>query len=109
MDFGGLVYQISESVSFPLLSALLIGVLAAVSPCPLATNVTAMAYISRRITDRRHVLTSGALYTLGRMTSYFVIGALVIIAGMSVPGVSRFLQDAGEKLLGPLLKLNKPE
>jgi cytochrome c biogenesis protein CcdA len=103
MDFGGLVYQISESVSFPLLSALLIGVLAAVSPCPLATNVTAMAYISRRITDRRHVLTSGALYTLGRMTSYFVIGALVIIAGMSVPGVSRFLQDAGEKLLGPLL------
>lgn len=103
MDFGGLVQQISESVSFPLLSAFLIGLLAAISPCPLATNITAMAFISRRITDRRYVAASGVLYTLGRMVSYFTIGALVIVAGASVPGVSLWLQDAGERFLGPLL------
>ena len=103
MDLGQLVHQISQSVSFPLASAFLIGVLAAISPCPLATNIAAMAFISRRISDRKYVVTSGLLYTLGRMTTYFIIGALVIAAGMSVPSISRFLQDAGERFLGPLL------
>jgi len=103
MEFGDLVQRISESVSFPLLSAFLIGIMAAISPCPLATNITAMAYISRNITDRRYVVASGILYTLGRMTTYFIIGALVITAGASVPSVSLFLQDAGERFLGPLL------
>ena len=103
MELGGLVHQIADSVSFPLLSAFLIGILAAISPCPLATNITAMAYISRKITDRRYVVVSGVLYTLGRMTTYFIIGALVILAGVKVPSIAMFLQDAGERFLGPLL------
>ncbi|MFC1848357.1 aromatic aminobenezylarsenical efflux permease ArsG family transporter [Chloroflexota bacterium] len=103
MEFGALVEQISESVSFPLLSAFLIGVLAAISPCPLATNIAAMAYISRNVSDRRYVITSGVLYTLGRMVSYFTIGAMVIAAGASVPRIAIFLQDAGERYMGPLL------
>jgi len=103
MDFGGFVLQISESVSFPLLSAFLIGVLASISPCPLTTNITAMAYISRKITDRRYVVTSGFLYTLGRMASYFTLGALVILAGVKIPRISLLLQDVGEHALGPLL------
>jgi len=103
VELGGLVHQIADSVSFPLLSAFLIGILAAISPCPLATNITAMAYISRKITDRRYVVASGVLYTLGRMTTYFIIGALVILAGVKVPSIAMFLQDAGERFLGPLL------
>ena len=103
MEFGDLVQRISDSVGFPLLSAFLIGIMAAISPCPLATNISAMAYISRNITDRRHVVTSGILYTLGRTVSYFIIGALVIAAGASIPNLSLFLQDAGETFLGPLL------
>ena len=103
MDFGDLVLRISESVNFPLLSAFLIGILAAISPCPLATNITAMAYISRDITNQKYVVVSGTLYTLGRMTSYFIIGALVILAGVKIPGLSLALQDAGEKFMGPLL------
>jgi len=103
VELGGLVHQIADSVSFPLLSAFLIGILAAISPCPLATNITAMAYISRKITDRRYVVVSGVLYTLGRMTTYFIIGALVILAGVKVPSIAMFLQDAGERFLGPLL------
>lgn len=103
MEFGDLVQRISDSVSFPLLSAFLIGILAALSPCPLATNISAMAYISRNITDRRNVVTSGLLYTLGRAVSYFIIGAVVIVAGASIPNLSLSLQDAGERFLGPLL------
>ena len=103
MEFGDLVQRISDSVSFPLLSAFLIGIMAAISPCPLATNISAMAYISRNITDRWYVITSGLLYTLGRMVSYFIIGAVVIVAGANIPSISLFLQDAGERFLGPLL------
>lgn len=103
MDVTGIVGHISESVNIPIISAFLIGVMAAISPCPLATNITAMAYISRRITDRKYVVASGLLYTLGRMTSYFIIGALVILAGVKIPRIALFLQDAGERFLGPLL------
>jgi cytochrome c biogenesis protein CcdA len=103
MDLGGLAEQISGSVNIPILSAFLIGLMAAISPCPLATNITAMAYISRETTDRRYVVASGLLYTLGRMVSYFTIGALVILAGVEIPGIALFLQDAGERFLGPLL------
>jgi len=105
MEFGELVLKISENVSFPLLSAFLIGVMAAISPCPLATNITALAYISRNITDRRYVVTSGVLYMLGRMTSYFIIGVIVIVAGAEIPSISVFLQDTGERFIGPLLIL----
>ena len=103
MEFGDLVQRISESVSFPLLSAFLIGIMAAISPCPLATNISAMAYISRNVTDRRYVITSGLLYTLGRTVSYFIIGALVITGSASIPSLALFLQDAGERFVGPLL------
>ena len=103
MDFSELVLRISESVNFPLLSAFLIGILAAISPCPLATNIAATAYISRNVTSRRYVLTSGLLYTLGRMTSYFTIGALIMLADVKTHRVSLFLQDAGDIFLGPLL------
>lgn len=103
MDLGGLAAQISGGVNIPILSAFLIGLMAAISPCPLATNITAMAYISRGTTDRRYVVASGLLYTLGRVVSYFTIGALVILAGVEIPGIALFLQDAGERFLGPLL------
>jgi len=86
VDFSELVLRISESVDFPLLAAFLIGILAAISPCPLATNIAATAYISRNITSRWYVATSGMLYTLGRMTR-----------------MSLFLQDAGDMFMGPLL------
>ena len=103
MDFGEFVLRLSQTGSLSLLCAFLIGLLAAISPCPLATNITAMAYISRGFSDRRHVATSGALYTLGRTVSYFTLGAVVILAGVSIPHLARLLQDAGERFMGPLL------
>jgi len=103
MDFSELALRLTESGSLPIIAAFLIGLLAAISPCPMATNITAMAYISRNITDRKYVVTSGLLYMLGRMVSYSVVGVLVILVGLSVPGISEALQDWGERILGPLL------
>ena len=103
MDLGGIVHQLFESLNIPALSALFLGLLAAISPCPMATNIAAIAYVSRRVTDRRYAVMTGILYTLGRMLSYSIIGILIIVAGLEIPGVASFLQDFGEQILGPLL------
>jgi cytochrome c biogenesis protein CcdA len=101
--FNEFVLHFTESGGWPVIAAFLIGLLAAISPCPLTTNITALAYISRDITDRKYVVVAGALYTLGRMASYFTIGAVIILAGVNIPGLANALQSSGEIFLGPLL------
>jgi cytochrome c biogenesis protein CcdA len=99
MDFGG----IAGNINIPALSALLLGLITAISPCPLATNIAAIAYVSRKVKERRYAVITGTLYTLGRMFSYSILGVIIIVAGLEVPGVASFLQDFGEQVLGPLL------
>jgi len=99
MDFGAIL----GDINIPVLSALLLGLITAISPCPLATNIAALGYVSRRATDRRYTVMTGALYTVGRMFSYSVIGIIIIVVGLEIPGVASFLQDFGEQVLGPLL------
>jgi len=99
MDLSGIL----GNLNIPVLSALLLGLITAISPCPLATNIAAIAYVNRRVKDRRYAVITGLLYTLGRMFSYSIIGALIIVAGLEIPGLASFLQDFGEQILGPLL------
>ena len=99
MDLSGIL----GNLNIPVLSALLLGLITAISPCPMATNIAAIAYVNRRVKDRRYAVITGLLYTLGRIFSYSIIGALIIVAGLEVPGVASFLQDFGEQILGPLL------
>jgi cytochrome c-type biogenesis protein len=103
MDLSGWLHQLSESLNIPVLSALFLGLITAISPCPMATNIAAIAYVSRRATERKYAIITGALYTLGRMVSYSIIGILIIVIGLEIPGVASFLQDWGERILGPLL------
>lgn len=95
--------DITGNLNIPTLSALLLGLITAISPCPLATNIAAIGYVSRRVRERRYAIITGALYTLGRMFSYSVIGVIIIVAGLEIPGVASFLQDFGEQALGPIL------
>lgn len=74
----------------------------AISPCPLATNITATAFISKNISSKRKVLLSGLLYSLGRAFSYTSIG-LVLFFGAKKFHIARFFNQNGEKYLGPLL------
>jgi len=91
-----------DSSTMPWLSAFVLGLMTAISPCPLATNITAVGFISKDIKDRNRVFINGVLYTLGRAISYTVI-ALVIYLGADQFKFSGAFQIYGEKLLGPLL------
>jgi len=88
--------------TMPWLTALLLGLMTAISPCPLATNITAVGFISRDIENRNRVFINGLLYTLGRAITYTAI-ALIILLGADQLKFSGFFQRYGEKIIGPLL------
>jgi len=90
---------------FFLASAVWLGILTSVSPCPLATNIAAVSFISRRITQRNTVFLSGILYTLGRSLTYIVLGVLIVKTLVDVPILSDFLQRYVNKILGIVLIL----
>lgn len=94
--------QLLESSNLPWLSAFVLGLMTAISPCPLATNITATAYIARSFSNKRLVLASGLVYTLGRGLSYVLVAGLIYF-GLSKFQVARLFQGNGEKLLGPIL------
>ncbi len=87
------------------LSALWLGILTSISPCPLATNIAAISFIGRRISRARTVFLTGVIYTLGRMLTYVVVGTLLVSSVLSVPQVSHFLQKYMNIILGPILVL----
>ncbi|NOR27714.1 MAG: sulfite exporter TauE/SafE family protein [Lutibacter sp.] len=91
-----------ENYNIPILSAFVLGLMTSISPCPLATNITATAFISKNITNKKVVFLSGVVYSLGRAFSYTAIG-LILFFGASKFHVGRFFQQNGEKFLGPLL------
>jgi cytochrome c-type biogenesis protein len=86
-------------------SALWMGILTSISPCPLATNVAAISFVGRRVGNPRQVFLAGLLYTLGRSLAYLVLGVLLVGSLLSVPHVSHVLQKYMNKILGPILIL----
>jgi len=94
-----------SSLALAALSALWFGILTSVSPCPLATNITAISFVGRRTSSSQGVLLSGLLYTLGRAAVYVAIGVLLVMSFLSAPTVSLTLQMWMNRLLGPILIL----
>jgi len=91
-----------ETSQFPILTAFILGLMTSISPCPLATNITAIGFISKDIVNQRKVFVNGLVYTLGRAISYTAIG-LLFFFGASQFEFAGFFQEWGEKILGPLL------
>ena len=88
-----------------LLSAIWLGILTSISPCPLASNIAAISFISRRISQKNMVFLSGTFYTIGRSITYIVIGFLIVKAFVDIPVFSNFLQIYINKILGIILIL----
>jgi len=92
-----------QELALGLASALGLGLLTSISPCPLATNIAAITYIGRRVSSPRQVFLTGLLYTLGRMFAYLGLAVLLLASALSIPRVSMFLQQQMPLILGPLL------
>ena len=102
MDFMSFLELMGTS-DLPLVAAFFIGLMMAISPCPLATNITAIAYISRRMGNAKKTFLTGLAYTLGRALIYAGIASLAVWVGLNVQSASFFLQHYGERIIGPFL------
>lgn len=97
-----------ESSSIPPVTAFLLGILTAISPCPLATNITAIGYISKDIESRHRIFWRGILYTVGRIITYTVLGFIIIPVlreGTSMFAIQKVISKYGEMLIAPALIL----
>ncbi len=95
-----------ENSNIPLITAFLLGLLTAVSPCPMATNITAIGFISKDIESRNKIFWNGILYTLGRVFAYTVLGAILIPLlrqGASIFQIEKYISQYGGQILGPAL------
>jgi cytochrome c-type biogenesis protein len=93
-----------EKSAMPFFTAFILGLMTAISPCPLATNITAIGFIGKNIENRNRVFYNGLIYTLGRAVSYTLIAAIIFI-GADQMKLSGLFQRYGEKIIGPLLIL----
>ena len=107
MDFDWLQNMLDSS-TVPALTAFLLGLITAISPCPLATNIAAIGYIGKEMENRKWIFINGLLYTLGRILAYTILGIVVISIlreGASIFGVQKFVAKYGEMIIGPALLL----
>ncbi len=86
-------------------TALWLGILTSISPCPLATNLAAVSYIGRELHSPWRTVISGLLYALGRCLAYMTLAWLIVRSLLEVPEVALFLQSTMNRILGPLLVL----
>lgn len=105
MDLMAFMEQMGTS-NIPIVAAFFIGLMTAFSPCPLTTNITAVAYISRKIENSKHTILVGVVYTFGRMVTYAGLASLIVYVGLNTQDIALFLQEYGEKILGPILLIS---
>ena len=103
MDF---LQNLLDNSNIPVITAFLLGLLTAISPCPLATNITAIGFISKDIGNRNKIFLGGLLYTLGRVVAYTVLGIILISIlkeGSSMFSLQKGISKYGEILIAPVL------
>ena len=102
-DLSDFFHNLVINSSVPLFTALLLGIMAALGPCTMTSNIAAIAYISRRLTDRKFAVLSSLFYALGRIASLTLLGVIIISIGLEVSAIRNFLEDVGTYVMGPFL------
>lgn len=95
-----------DNSQFPIITAFALGLMTSISPCPLATNISAIGFISKDVQNKRKVFLNGIIYTLGRAITYTLLGVILILIlkqGSSIFKIQRFITTYSEMFIGPLL------
>jgi cytochrome c biogenesis protein CcdA len=85
------------------LAALCFGLMAAIGPCTMASNVAALAYIGRDATKRWYTLLESFAYMLGSVLALSLLGLAIILIGLEANAIQNFVEMLGTYVLGPLL------
>ena len=98
------VKQVADAVQFPLLTVFLLGLVGALSPCQLTTNLSAMAYVSRRV-GAGQVWSETLAYSLGKVLIYMLTGGAVIFLGLQLQQAAIPVVVVTRKVIGPFMIL----
>ena len=99
MDF--LLTTIQNSTS-PILTAFLLGLFINISPCPLCTNITTLAFLSKDLGNKRKLLRNSTLYILGKITAYTTLSVVLYFVADKLK-IRKLFEIYGEKILGIVL------
>lgn len=102
------IQRLLESGTTPIVTAFLLGLLTAISPCPLATNIAAVGFIGKDIDDKHRVFCNGLLYTAGRILTYAGIGLAFIPLlreGANTYALQKIIGKYGDAIVAPALIL----
>lgn len=86
-----------------LLTAASLGLLTAISPCPLATNVAAVSYLGRHAGNPSRSLLSGLAYIAGRTLCYAVLASVLAAGLLAAATASSTLGRVVGLFVGPVL------
>ena len=96
------VSDLADRVELPLLTVFLFGLVGAVAPCQLTTNLSAMAYVGSRVGEARPWREALA-YILGKVLVYTALGAAAVAVGLQLQAAAIPVAMAARKVLGPLM------
>jgi cytochrome c-type biogenesis protein len=102
-ELSDFLHNLALNSSIPLFTALLLGMMSALGPCTMTANIAAVAYISRRLDDRKYAVISSVSYTFGRVTAQAILGLAILGIGLEVNAIRNFLEGVGAYIIGPFL------
>ncbi len=97
--------DLGDALNMPLVTALLLGLIGATSPCQLTTNLSALAYVGRQAGQPRLALRLAGAYMLGKAMVYSLVGLVVIGFGIQLERQSVPVVIVARKVLGPFMIL----
>lgn len=101
------VMNLSDQWNIPVITVLLLGLVGAASPCQLTCNASALAYVSRNLSDRKETLMQTFAFVMGKVLVYAIIGGTVIYLGIEMSSAYTTVPIIlfVRKAMGPLLIL----
>lgn len=94
---------VATRLDIPLVSALLFGLIGALSPCQVSTGLAAFVYATRRVDRPGAALASGLAYVGGKVLVYTALGLAAVALGVGMQQASIPVIVAARKAIGPLL------
>ncbi|WHX99278.1 sulfite exporter TauE/SafE family protein [Neobacillus sp. DY30] len=89
--------------SWPILFALLLGIVGALAPCQLTGNISALTLYGNRSFQQKIVWKDIIFFTLGKIAAFTLLGGLVWLVGREIQDSLISYFPWNRKIMGPLL------
>ncbi|MDR6121644.1 cytochrome c-type biogenesis protein [Bacillus sp. SLBN-46] len=97
-------FNIANSLeSWPIVFALILGLVGALAPCQLTGNISAVTLYGNRSIQRKIAWRDVLSFTLGKIVAFSLLGALVWLLGREIEQNLTFYFPWLRKIMGPLL------